>query len=111
MMMAGPLTPHEIVVDRLVSEALKLLSQASPHSIKVIFTNFLSLKGHPLSLLTQNKLINGLMQWTHPGGPWFAPRCIRRQALNTCGELFPQGHLTRKLVNYCFRVLHPHSLL
>ena len=34
MMMAGPLSTREIVLDRLVSEALKLLSQASPHSIK-----------------------------------------------------------------------------
>ena len=49
MMMAGPLSPREILIDRLVSEALKLLSQASPLSIKVILTNFLCLKGHPVS--------------------------------------------------------------
>ena len=50
------------------------------------------------------------MQWTHPGGPWFAPRPIRRQALDTCGQIFPEGHTTRKLVNYMFRALHPYKM-
>jgi len=49
MMVAGPLSPREIMIDRLVSEALKLLSQASSLSIKVILNNFLCLKGHPMS--------------------------------------------------------------
>ena len=78
MVITGQLNEKEAVIDRLVSEAIKLLSQASAFSIKQILNNLLGLKEQPMNTLTSNKLINGLMQWTHPGGPWFAPRYIRK---------------------------------
>lgn len=64
-----------------------------------------------LSNLTLNKIVNGLMLWTHEGGPWFPPREVRHLALNTCGVLFPTGHATRSLVNYVFKAFNPCNLM
>ena len=63
-----------------------------------------------MTQLTQNRLLNGLMIWTHEGGPWFPPKEVRELALKTCGELFPNGHSTRKFVNLVFKTVHPWNL-
>uniref|UniRef100_A0A7S3N108 Uncharacterized protein n=1 Tax=Strombidium inclinatum TaxID=197538 RepID=A0A7S3N108_9SPIT len=60
-----------------------------------------------MSKTTQNKLLNLLNQFSHPGGPFFPPRELRQIALQASGELFPEGQSERMLTHNIFRVVHP----
>lgn len=65
------------LLDQMIEETFKIMMLASVQNIKRIIINLGCLNPDELSTVTQNRLINGLMLWTHYGGPWFPPREIR----------------------------------
>ena len=98
-----------IGIEEVVSEGLKLISQAkSSEQLIRIFINLQCLRSvRIMSSLTQNKVVNLVMQYMHPGGPWYAPRDVRNQAMETVNFIFPESALTRLAINYAFKTLHP----
>jgi hypothetical protein len=64
-----------------------------------------------MSAVTQNKLVNSLMLFASPGGPWFPSREIRNKAMITIGIVFPEGHNSRRIVHFAFRIFQPRACL
>ena len=60
-----------------------------------------------MSKVTQNKILNMLNNFSHPGGPYFPPRELRQVALKASQDLFPEGCNERMLAHQIFRILHP----
>ena len=62
-----------------------------------------------MSVVTENKIMDFLTDFSHPGGPYFPSRPLRHLALKMQNDLFPKrpARRTRKLVHSFFRLLHP----
>ena len=86
---------YEILsADLLISEALKATKaeQSSKQICKKIKTfdeEFSDLK--QLSMVTYNKTLNFLNQFSHPGGPLFPTREVRKKANEVSYKMFPEG--------------------
>lgn len=66
------------------------------------------LSGVPLSHRTANVLHTTLHKLATPGAPVYPSRRLRHAAQATIDELFPHGRIPRRLVQLCFRLVHPH---
>ena len=111
-----------MVTDLVISDTLKLLRSMTNHdALYHLLGKILLFKGKKkcsitvldlpyMSKVSENKLMNGLTDFTHPGGPYFPSRPVRHLASQTMSQLFPNrpARRLRKLVHSCFRLLHPY---
>ena len=64
-----------------------------------------------MSKVTENRLMNGLTDFSHPGGPYFPSRPVRQLAIKVMNSIFPVSpnvKRARKVVHSFFRMLHPY---
>jgi hypothetical protein len=63
-----------------------------------------------MSKVSENRVMNTLTEFTHPGGPYFPTRPVRYLANKVMATLFPSraAKRARKLVHSFFRLLHPY---
>ncbi len=63
-----------------------------------------------MSKVSENRIMNTLTEFTHPGGPYFPTRPVRQLANKVMSTLFPSrpAKRVRKLVHSFFRLLHPY---
>ena len=64
-----------------------------------------------MSKVTENRLMNGLTDFSHPGGPYFPSRPVRQLAIKVMITIFPVSpnvKRARKIVHSFFRMLHPY---
>jgi hypothetical protein len=64
-----------------------------------------------MSKVTENRLMNSLTDFSHPGGPYFPSRPVRQLAIKLMNSLFPlspNAKRARKIVHSFFRMLHPY---
>ena len=62
-----------------------------------------------MSVVTENKIMDFLTDFSHPGGPYFPARPLRHLSLKLQNDLFPTrpARRARKLIHSFFRLLHP----
>jgi hypothetical protein len=99
-----------VCIDILLTETLKFIrSLEKSEQILAIMHKFILFRCLPyMSKVTQNKVINTFNDFSHPGGPFFAPRQLRHFALKAMGAMFPEGKEARKLIHNVFRLMHPY---
>ncbi len=64
-----------------------------------------------MSKVTENRLMSGLTDFSHPGGPYFPSRPVRQLAIKVMNQIFPATpnvRRARKIVHSFFRMLHPY---
>jgi len=71
-----------------------------------IFVGPLAITGAKTSL----RLHSLLLDYSTPGTPFYPTRKVRQHAMQTLNIIFPYGKVSRKLINWAFRFLHPFEL-
>ncbi len=68
-----------IIADLIINETLKLMKSMTQHDALYNLMQKLSIaKELPyMSKVTENRLMNGLTDFSHPGGPYFPSRPVR----------------------------------
>lgn len=101
-----------VAIDMVVSDTLKLLRPMTNHdSVYNLISRLTLLKDLPyMSKVSETRLMNGLTDFTHPGGPYFPSRPLRHLAAKVMTLIFPgrPAKRARKVVHSFFRMLHPY---
>lgn len=110
---SGKLFESRIVAaDLVISDTLRLLKSMTNHdALYSLLCKIVLFRDLPyMSKVSENKLMNTLTDFTHPGGPYFPTRPVRHLASHAMVLLFPQmkARRLRKLVHSFFRLLHPY---
>jgi len=101
-----------VTADLVISDTLKLLKTITNHDSLFTLMSKLSLIKDLsyMSKVSENRIMNTLTEFTHPGGPYFPTRTVRQLSNKVMTALFPSrpAKRARKLVHSFFRLLHPY---